>query len=471
MSKQVGLVWCSATKVEVMNLVLQNCTKSAMRVFDRGSICEDPFDPTCQTRPPQRLDIILTKVDFVNNMGTEAVGTGGGGFMADGLVHAKILNCRFERSAGTRGGAVFFSGSSLFIENSTFIANVAKNTGGAVYAIQSETIEAEETSRRPELIIMNTRFEDNSVLHGGRDRSELTLVNGIALENNPYVSFPLPSPSGGAVYVADHGEVRIERCEFSGNHAVPAGGAIYLSDNAQIAVRGCDFDGNYVEPPENANDPMDLQLGGAIFIAHSETSSTMSIEKSRFNNNSAVYGGALHYVGPIEEAFGVNECQFTHNKATVGGGAIVFRNVAVPAIRFTLFENNSAFAGGAIFVTNGGGLHLPEGYADSRATRFINNVAYDGGAVFGIGTKTISIHRIFYMENKAKRNGGAICLVDSKAGSYLQLVDARMHNNSAESGGAMYLESVSGVHVVGGAMDRNTVVAGYEDPPRNEFFE
>ena len=449
------------------NLIFRNCTETAVRVFDKASVCDNPFDPECQPRPPQRLDVTLTDVDFIDNIGTEEF-SGGGGFHAEAMVHALIRGCRFERNTGISGGAISFGGSSLRVENSSFVANVASNTGGAIFAIQD--IEAGTERPASQFTIVNTQFEGNSVLRGGRDSLELTLTSGIFLEANPYLVFPLPSPSGGAIYVADYAEVGIEDCAFESNHAVPAGGAIYFSDNQKITVRNSDFEDNFVEPPHNTMGDSDLQMGGAIFAAFSDLTSRLTIDRCTFDNNSAVYGGAFHYVAPIEAPCGISDCRFTNNRALLGGGSITFRNVAAPTVYSTVFKNNSAFVGGAIFVTNGAGLTFDEGYSDRDATRFEENVAFDGGAMFGIGSGTIAHNRVFYVENKAERNGGAMCIIDSKAGSFLNLEDIRMYNNSAATGGAMYVESVSSVRFTVGAVDRNAEAFGFVDDPRNEFF-
>ena len=406
-------------------------------------------------------------MDFIDNVEADEL-SAGGGFHAEAEVHAQILGCRFQRNTGIGGGAISFHGHSLRVENSSFIANVASNTGGAIL-VNQQPREAEAELQTSQITIVDSTFEGNSVLRGGRDQAGLTENGGNPLETNPYVDFRLPTPSGGAIYVADYAEVDIEKCTFKSNHAVPAGGAIHFSDNQKITVRNSNFEGNYVEPPQNTMGESDLQMGGAIFAAF-EIAPEMDIEGCTFDNNSAVYGGAFHYVAPIESSCGINNCQFTNNRALLGGGAVVFRNIAAPEAKTTVFKNNTAFVGGAILLTNGAGLTLSEGYSDDAASRFEDNVAFDGGAMFGIGSGNIHINRVFYVQNKAERNGGAVCFINSKAGSDLSLNDIRMHNNSAQKGGAMYVESVSTVRMCGGGADSNTEAFGIMDPPRNEFL-
>ena len=407
-------------------------------------------------------------MDFIDNVESDEL-SAGGGFHAEAEVHAQILGCRFQRNTGIGGGAISFHGHSLRVENSSFIANVASSTGGAIL-VNQQPREAEAELQTSQITIVDSTFEGNSVLRGGRDQSGLTLTGGSPLEANPYLRFPLPSPSGGAIYVADYAEVDIENCTFKSNHAVPAGGAIHFSDNQKITVRNSNFEGNCVEPPQNTMDESDLQMGGAIFAAFSEITSKLDIEKSTFDNNSAVYGGAFHYVAPIESSCGINDCQFTNNRASLGGGAVVFRNVAAPEAKTTVFKNNTAFVGGAIFLTNGAGLTLSEGHSDLTASRFEDNVAFDGGAMFGIGSGIIHINRVFYVQNKAEQNGGAVCFINSKTGSDLSVTDVQMHNNSAQKGGAMYVESVSTVRITVGSADPNAEAFGIVDPPRNEFL-
>ena len=448
------------------NLILRNCAKTAVHVFDKASVCEDLFDPECRPRPPQRLEVTLTNVDFINNVGKEEL-SAGGGFHAEAMVHAQIHGCRFEGNTGIMGGAISFSGRSLHVENSSFVANVASNTGGAILAVQTIEVEAEQPTSQ--LTIINTRFEGNTVLQGGFDLTEPMLPGSIPLEANPFLFFLQPSPSGGAIYVANYAEVGIEGCLFESNHAVPAGGAIYFSDNQKITVRNCGFDGNYVGAPQASRYVADVQFGGAIYAIFSETTSGLSVERCTFKNNSAVYGGALHHVGPPKRTLSMRRCHFIDNRALLGGGAMVFRNIISPEIQSTIFRNNTAFVGGAIFVTNGAELSLTEGVS-SRTSRFEGNIAFDGGAIFGIGSGTIIISHVFFVRNKAQRNGGAVCLIEAVIRSYLELRKARMHNNSAAAGGALYIESFSAVSVTRGAVDRNAPAIGLVDNPHNEFF-
>ena len=186
-----------------------------------------------------------------------------------------------------------------------------------------------------------------------------------------------------------------------------------------------------------------------------------------FDHNSAVYGGAFYYVAPIGAECQISTCRFANNRASLGGGAIIFRNVAAPLVSATGFKNNTAFMGGAIFVTSGAGLILST--FSSSLSPFESNTAFDGGAIFGIGSGTVDIHQVLFVRNKAQRNGGAVCLIDATVESYLKLTKARMYNNSAATGGALYVESVSAVHLMG-AIDKNAAALGQTFIPRNEFF-
>ena len=435
--------------------MFRGCEQTVVLISDEVEEV-DPFENPQAVQeppePPERLDITISNVDFIGNSGIVDESTAGA-FAANRMVHAQLTGCRFERNTGISGGAISFAGDALTVENCTFVENDASNTGGAIFAIQDPEEIVEDASTF--VTIVNCDFIRNRALTGSEDRSELTLTRSIFLETNRYLNFPLPAPSGGAVYVAGFNEVSIEDTRFIGNNAVPAGGAVYLSDNRENLIAGCRFENNFVSAPQRAVNGRDLQLGGALFAAFVERESSLIIRACLFLNNNASYGGALHFVGPIDSNFRAERCEFRNNLATLGGGAAVFRNADAPFITRTDFINNTAFVGGAVMLTNGAGLDMPQAESLNPPSSFLDNVAYDGGAIFGIGGGTLKLFHVLFERNLAERNGGAVCYIDSKASGSLNMQDARMSRNRAETGGALYLENLSEFSLVPGNRDTN----------------
>lgn len=126
--------------------------------------------------------------------------------------------------------------------------------------------------------------------------------------------------------------MKITSSTFDSNKAVPAGGAIFLTNIDSVNIVQSTFINNHVRSAEKEEDrnPL-LELGGAMYVLFLYPSSTISVEDSIFEGNSAGFGGALHFVAPLRPAAGVDvpvfrNCTFVKNKATHGGGGLAIRN-------------------------------------------------------------------------------------------------------------------------------------------------
>eukprot|EP00210_Caulerpa_lentillifera_P006048 g5780.t1 len=463
-----GVFFVSSNRVEFANLIIQDCRRVPISV---STIIEsdDPFAAQDNLEPVP-VTAFFRNVIFRGNSaltGSEAAGA----IYLSRRANAEIEDCRFEGNSAPMGGAIRFLGTSLQITNSVFYNNTGTNSGGAIHG-SATTPKRRNRRQKRSLIISKTQFIQNRVLIGGEDPRQLTITSGVPLEANQYLKFPLPSPSGGAISVVDFSSITITDSSFEGNSAVPAGGAIHLLDNGEIELDNCTFKDNFLQPvTRGGSNREDLQVGGAMFVAFTDPLSKLEIKDSEFMNNSAVYGGALHVVAPVASHIALFENSFRRNVARLGGGAMVFRNIDSPEITMCDFVQNSAFVGGAIFITNGGGLKSLEGY-NNRLSNFRKNVAFDGGAIFGLGSGTVQIFSTAFTENQAQRHGGAVCFIDSKAGGEFGLQDSRMHNNTAEKGGAVFLDNVDSIRVTIGPVDRAEVALFGESRAvkRNEFF-
>ena len=445
----------SANRTVFENLIIRDCNNTALLVENEAEEV-NPFEtqgvPENAPDETERLDITVRNVDFIGNAATDDENPAGA-FVAMERVHAALIGCRFVRNVGATGGAVAFSGDSLKVEECDFARNNARNSGGAISA-DLTTREQEEESVTS-VTISNCSFSSNRVLEGSEDSLGLTVGRLAPLETNRYFAFPLPARSGGAIFVAGFDQLRLEVSNFTKNSAVPAGGAVYLGDSGEVTIVECRFVGNSVSAPSTSSEDSDLRQGGALFAAFVDRQSTLDIERCLFVDNSASYGGALHFVGPTDAEFRLENSELRGNEASSGGGAAVFRNADAPEIYQTAFSNNTAYVGGAILITNGAGLSLPRGTSAAAESRFVNNVAHDGGAIFGIGGGTLKPFGTIFERNKAERNGGALCYIDSKAAGDLRVQHTRMLRNRARNGGAIYVESVSSFSIARGGNDPN----------------
>ena len=251
---------------------------------------------------------------------------------------------------------------------------------------------------------------------------DLTL-RGLTLRN-PYVTFGTPmGPSGvavgkGAATVIDSkvtGSVSPFNMEFlTVQHSLFENNPSYALLSAGIAV---------IEDSDFIN-------SGAILLrsnrpAGSGRTTVAFIRNSRFRG----YSTAVQWTGRLT----VRSSEFHGGRAGLrSGGAIRLHGDGV--IEHTLFEDNAAAAGGAIWL-DGGTLSL------RRATFRKNFAAGDGGAI-GVGDlaegSIVSRYSTF-TENRATR-GGAIKLAWSGAQIGLRGGPNTFAKNHAKLGGAIYSE-------------------------------
>ncbi|GMH39837.1 hypothetical protein BSKO_07741 [Bryopsis sp. KO-2023] len=438
--------------------ILRDCTGPAMVVAlpdEDGFVCfnRDPVGPT--------MEVLIENVDFINNKEPSDSGfpncfPGGGALgVATGAL-VTVTKSLFEGNAAKQGGGILMQvGASVTVTDTTFRENetIAKGAGAAMFAGASVV----ENGFNSTLVVENCQFLDNKNLDGSEEDSGLRVFGGADLETSQFIQFKTPALSGGAIHVSTMEEVRIIGSTFDGNFAVPAGGAMFILDNKQILVDSCNFTNNHVEAPRGATgkdrrEPL-IELGGAMYVAFVDPESSITILRSNFERNSATFGGALHIVSPVSPGKSqkgpiVERCKFTNNRAHDAGGAIALRNSRETRLEAIIVTDNEAVSGGGLFFTNGAGARVFAGIQAGASTRFSRNRARDGGAWFCFGAGTISLtsardNHIFFEDNKAIRNGGALALVESLASAQTKLEDAVFLNNIALRGGAIYLDSIA----------------------------
>ena len=243
-------------------------------------------------------------------------------------VNSRFYRCRvvFNRSDGWNGGAyshlgcfdTYFEGNTAYsgaamrhgnyvCSNSTFVANVAQNAGGAIHVDGSPIKE-----------IINCTFIGN-----------------------------VATNAGGAVYLTSKFFPKIQGCTFTGNSVVNAsktdanygGGAIYsVASSEANTVSNCTFVGNWT-----LRNP-----GGAVVNGVYEDCAFVSNRVERITD-----GGACWFSNPTGA---VRRCMFFDNMVVTNGyGGAVYAKTSIP-VTDSAFTNNYAWSyGGAVlkgFCTN-----------------------------------------------------------------------------------------------------------------------
>ncbi|MEE0936161.1 MAG: Ig-like domain repeat protein, partial [Methanobrevibacter sp.] len=249
---------------------------------------------------------------------------------------------------------------------------------------------------------------------------------------------------GGAIYWAGVNGKLID-CNFFTNNATLGGGLYYEYTALNAKIYNTTFRAN------NA-----VTKGGAIDC----NSPGMELENTTFISNTAYIGAALCREVNATGGHGFNNT-FTDNHAEYAGAALAWVNASSIHIDTYYFYNNTAgYSGGAIYVGEGSGnceiinCLFDNNYVDNATdghggaiewyaekglvdnSIFTNNHAYDGGAIYvGSASGKINITKSTFEDNYALNVGGAVSL----SASSVTINQSNFYNNKALQGGALYV--------------------------------
>jgi predicted outer membrane repeat protein len=227
------------------------------------------------------------------------------------------------------GGAIWASGSNLLsIAGTAFNGNVAKRSGGAIYA----TAPAQLTD-----VVFNGNIAN------GIDPDN----NGSDDDNDDY-----RSQGGGAVFSRNDGangrKLSLTRVVFNGNITGQGhGGALYVNAGAVAEVQDSAFNGNLAGKP-----PSTTRMGGAV----ANLGGRLTMVRSTLLNNAVVGdGGAI--ANDQNGTVTLANLTITANAASERGGGLFNVNVlntsTIPRMtvrNVTLNLNAAQSAGGGIFA-------------------------------------------------------------------------------------------------------------------------
>lgn len=371
-----------------------------------------------------------------------------------------------SKSAGAAGALKIMNGINIG-NNVTFKNNKAEAPawgGGALYiklvkpsdAVNSATPSANQTVTIDTNAVF-TGNEANSL--GGAialEYGQLTIAEGARFENNK-------ANTGGAIAMWHDGDtngetsgsqLNISKADFSGNEASLYGGALFLADTAggEVTITDSTFTGNKSE-----------LLGGAIYNA-----GTLTVDGTRFENNTASAQGGAIYVHPKAE-LNVTNSYFKGNGGTAGGAIAMFGdNGAAPehSISNTVFEGNTAYRtedklgkGGAIAILE---MDTPrEKYTtklDLNGVTFIGNTSNGTGGAIHSEYGTLTITDATFSGNSAEQQGGAI--YNDANSSITFKGDNLFTGNTAAEGKDIYNEGTLDFAGTNTQMDGGMVMAG-----------
>ena len=334
-----------------------------------------------------------------SNLNNNTASTNGGVLIS--YLNGKIMiiaSTFSDNTAATRGGVMLSFNTSIYVEESKFLAN--KATFGGVFALSGTVIDVESSD-----------FDSNTALWGGTVLSLDSNFTTKASEyhNNSAIIY------GGVMYCAEGSVTITENSTFYDNKAKYGG--MLRGENSMVIIADSEFDRNSA-----------IQWGGVL----DTIDSTVKIELSEFNANTGYNGGALQ---SRTSSITVEMSRFHRNSAlaTNSSGGVLDTHLSNVTIEGCHFANNAAYTGGVMLSdrsnvtlvrcsfhnttgTNrfGGGAVIAHiSNLTMSDTNFTNNVSPIGAVFYAFDSKIKQYNSLLIVNNSAIRYC-AVCLVNSE---------------------------------------------------------
>ncbi len=371
-----------------------------------------------------------TKVYLKNSLWSGNKGTYGGAVCINDATFT-VTDSEIKDNEADFGGAIYNKNGIINTENTSFTGNDSlKGNGGAV-SLESGTLNAGT----------GTSFSNNTAAGSGGALSVSYLTNetdetgkGSSLvSSGASFSGNTAASSGGAVYVAAESSADITNASFTSNEA-NQGGAVYANSAVNIGLSGLSFEGNKAK----AN-------GGALYLYSVPVTSS---DLDFISNTAAGHGGAA-YLCAAELNLDADSV-VRSNKATNHGGGFYLtyttvggvKNGAVLNATGTVFEENSAMAGGALSIRTNSSANLDSAVLKNNSVEGDDGKAdgdADGGGAIYVGYGSLTLTNVTATGNTASDFGGAV----DAAGAAVNVTGGTFSGNSSKAGGAVYATSDS----------------------------
>ena len=354
-----------------------------------------------------------------------------------------IINCTFVGNNATEHGGVLYSesGCNVAVYNSIFQSNVAIDRGGVFTVIGSA------------LYIQQSAFSLNEAKQGGvvyADKDSTVGIKGsVTISESGFIDNS--ASFVGGVLAASSIIITISNCSEFNNNKAELGGGVMSINRGEITVSDSKFNNSAAK------------FGGVTFLVLSD----INISNTLLISNSAETGGALG-IRNVNAIF--SDCEFVNNTATVTGGAIIAQGSNIK-VKTVVFRDNSAHSGGVLFLSersfiNTNNIVVESNSANQGVMYFIEcsaifahdtNISDNVGSLVlyysnvTFGDTTSIVNSLSERSTQTFQEGGAITAFQS------DLVfegTSVLMDNSAENGGAIHAIT-SKIHVYGNSLISN----------------
>lgn len=337
------------------------------------------------------VPVVLNNITFADGFSDDAANGGGALYISDS---ALIKNSNFINNTASAGGAIYFDGVNLTIENTEFRDNVALENGGAIYASCKN------------MTISDSLFVNDTSKVGGAiyfDGELLTIKSNSIFKNNT------ASVSAGAISV--NGDMVIEDSKFIENKANKFAGAISVNDG-DLTIS------NTVLSKNKAIE----EYAGAIYLNNGD----LMVIASNFTNNIAFTdAGAISFGGSGTLTIKSNST-FKDNTGEKGGAIKIDNSNAV--VEDSEFINNIAvYDGGAIYVSGSENLKITGSTFNGNQNSGFNDPS--AGAISFTSTGTLTVDDSEFIENI----GGWVGAIYIAIGSTADISNSRFSANNGDN--------------------------------------
>ena len=306
----------------------------------------------------------------------------------------------------SNGGAVYFDGSTLIVNNVNFKNNTVYKSGGAIYTTGTCIVDSSVFDGN------DVQFRSQNIDNGGAaiyaDNGASLLISNSQIINNHKNMVIRDNNVGDLVdgVVVATGYTKISKSYFRNNSGCYGGAVTSLGyTNAgknQIIIENSVFDANRAFQ------------GAAVNVM----GSTFKISGTNFTNNKGVgYGSGNPNVGALLTWYGcegtISDCNFINNTADNGAAYRLGddnKGVSSASVDSCTFINNTASnQGGAVYE----GGKTGKATLDIKNSIFTNNSAKEGSAIYSgdnlnIDDDTTFTNNMVYMYYTGTLNIGEI---------------------------------------------------------------
>ncbi len=280
------------------------------------------------------------------------------------------------------GGIRSTSGGTITLTDSEFSSNTLYSGSGGVLSVDWASA----------VTISGSTFEDNSATSNGGALHFYANYATVDISDSHFEGNTSSGGYGGALFSEWYPSIEISDSTFTDNSAYYGGGALAVWYDTTLSIEGAEFDGNIA----------DYGYGGAVSFYDGDQSHGVTIDSSRFVENSAYSdGGAidLSWADNVDITASTFEANSGGNDAK--GGAVDMYVVNDVTLHGNTFCNNEAGTGGAV---NEQWIYVSDTWTNNL---FVENTASYGGARARYAAYVGEVVNNTFVGNRALVYGGA----------------------------------------------------------------